>query len=153
MAIWPFKSRPVVVPFRDDFTLRTFDFPCPVSQQQSNIVIPDNMFAIPVSVIVSLTLAGAAHATTMSYLCFYRDGRLIAHSYPALITVLNTYQLCWAPHGANSTVAASPLSWAIPMLFPVHLFPGDTVQFNQLNYLVTDTLLIFRLTAQVWEIY
>jgi len=153
MAFWPFRTRPTVAPFTDPFTAPILSLSPPINADRFIYSVPDNIYLIPLSIRIQVTLQIGIHGTDPSELQFARAAAVFDHSSAAAFTAPNVISVCYAPTGAISIPAGSPWAW-IQMIPPdLHLYPADTITFRFRNWAAGDTIDLAIMHAKVWEVY
>ena len=153
MAIWPFRTRPTVAPFSDPYKAPIISLSPPINADRFIYYVPDNLYLIPLSIRIQVTLLPGIHGTDASELLFARAESIFDHSSASFFTAPNTITVCYAPTGAINAPPTAPFAW-IQMIPPdLHLYPADSITFRFRNWVAGDTINLAIMHAKVWEVY
>jgi hypothetical protein len=153
MSIWPWRSRPVVTPFQDNYSGRILTFDDFPSADTLTVTIPDNLYLIPTSIAFDAVCVAGIRNTTDSALYFSRGGTSFAAVHFSRFTSLHTYQYYFAPYGAalNANVPDFLRSSFLP--YPIFLYPNDLITLYLASFLAGDTYGPLTIHGKFWEVH
>jgi hypothetical protein len=153
MAIWPFKSKPVVLPFSNDYSAPVVQL-FPLTPGQFGIFsVPDNQYIIPLVIRVPIALTAAAHGTSGPHLYFSRAGNIFASAGICLTAASFVGSLTYSATSLISAVTVYPRNITLPLPPSLHLYPRDVITFDLTNYVALDTIGPAYIHCKLSEVY
>ena len=149
---WPWRSRPVITPFRDDYSARVLTYAGPWTSRTFSIYIPDDLYIIPSAIHISIDAANAIRATTASYLYFYR-GSVLYNGCIFDFIVNNLVQDHFIVTGVPYPPAARPREckeFYLPT--GIHCYPRDRLFFDLPSQAAGDIIGPIHIHGKTWEI-
>ena len=153
MNFWPFRSRPVVTPFTDDFSGRVLSYPGAFNAQTVDLIIPDNIYCIPTALHLLCHTGAGIRGFTNNSVYFIRGGVTFASSVgivlPSNRIAHLTYQTFqgWRP----ITLPIDNLISYLP--HPLYLYPNDVVRHYFAEFQAADVFDEFSIHGQFWEVH
>lgn len=149
--LWPFRSRPVAVPFTDDYTGRVEIIAEDVTGTDFDASIPGNLYCIPTTITLRWECTSGIRNTTASHVFFYRGS--IAFGAGQITALSNNFDgvHVLAAIGQNAaSISASAIVHVIP--WPLLLYPDDRLHFTYPSRLASgDYLHYITVHGKFWE--
>ena len=153
MAIWPWRSRPTVQPWNDDYNVTTRALPTGLTPIASDLIIPDNIFAQIIYITANLTNVAGARVNQFVNWQLYRSNALVLHSAYHLNTSTGQLSISYATTYSGLFMALDPMHATQYLPHNFLLLPNDIFSFAVTGGLAGDTLDACLVTLKEWEIY
>ncbi len=153
MSFWPWRSRPVITPFNDDYSGKLIIMGENIPAVPFAWSVPDNLYLIPLSVTCLFTTAGGIRSPEGTSIRFTRAGHVFANSVShALIN--NSAMITSFCAGVQRMVMAGFYDQShAPMPYPLLCYPSDVITINVPTFLGTDAFDYAVIHAKTWEIH
>ena len=153
MSFWPWRSRPVVTPFSDDYSGRLIVYDNLIASLAIHVTIPDNIYIVPTSICYEIVCVAGLRPVDNTCISFYRGSDLIAASNLAGLTSLHTLRYTITANVTPSAPAGSGLCRVYPLPYPLFLYPNDLIVLGLNAFIAGDTLNFLNIHGQTWEVH
>lgn len=153
MNIWPFRSRPVVTPFTDDFSGRIYTDGLIHTTSPINVSIPGNLYIMPTSIVITITAGAGIRGTLPSCFFVYRGQLMFAGSGWGRIISSAVNRFFLADYGDDFAPAGSTDCACYQLPKQIYLYPNDQLQFVIPTLLGTDIVHPITIHGQFWEVH
>lgn len=151
MSIWPWRSRPVVTPFKDNFSAKTILIGEDVVAFPFVYSIPDDLYIIPLGFTARWTCALAIRGPEGTNIVFSRGGNNFAGSVGHPLFSNNPVLQVFAPGLQRMAMAGFYGMTHAPMPYPVYLYPGDVITYTVQSLVAGDIAHEIVLHGMTWE--
>lgn len=153
MSIWPWRTRPVVTPFTDDFTAPVLVIGENIPAFPFNYDFPDNLYWSLSSLVVHVTTAAGIRGTIPSFFHLHRGGFIYSGSTAGILVNNSVIATIWAPVGAALAGLGAERARVYPMPFPVFIYPHDTLEIDFPSRIPADTIDYITIHGKCWEVH
>lgn len=153
MGVWPWRSRPVITPFRDNFSAPVITIAQNVTVFPIRYHLPDNFYFIPSSIVWQVTTAIGARSSAPTFFHLHRGGLVYSGATAGLLTNSSVQISIFAPIGAINLPAGTRNARVYPMPYPVYCYPHDDFEFDIPSFVAGDNLDYLTIHGQVWEVH
>lgn len=153
MSFWPWRSRPVVTPFMDDYSGRVLTFPGTFAAAVFPISIPDNLYIMPSCISIPFNTGAGIRSTTPS------TCRMIRGNIPFAASLFGTVQngqngtIFLADYGDDYAVAGAVTVRCYQLPRPIFLYPADRIEFHFPSAVAADVIGPISIHGKFWEVH
>lgn len=153
MNFWPFRSRPVITPFTDDFDARIIRFPDHFDTAGFSVSVPSNLYIVPSVISLRSTTVVGVRGVLRNYIHFLRGEVLFAgaHIEPTPSGTVMNHFIC--PVGDTVTNNTAPDAKLGSLPYPIYLYPDDRIYFFFRTFLAGDTFDHITIHGRFWEVH
>lgn len=153
MARWPWRTRPVVTPFTDDFSAPVLTLGENIPAFPFNFTFPGAFYWSLTSIVVHITTAAGVRGTTPSFFHLHRGGFVYTGSTAGILLNNSTVVTIWAPVGQTIAGAGAERARIYPMPFPTFIYPCDTLEIDFPSRIPADVIDYITIHGKCWEVH
>jgi len=153
MNIWPWRTRPVVTPFNDDYSGKLIIMGANIPAVPFEWSVPDNLYLVPLSITLHFTTLGGIRSPEGTSIRFSRSGLFFANSvgHPLINNAAMIQSFC---PGVQRMVMAGFFDQShAPIPYPLYCYPSDVITIYVPTFLGTDLFDYAVIHAKTWEIH
>lgn len=153
MSFWPWRSRPVVTPFSDNYSGRLLTFDNLPSAATFSVSIPGNLYIIPTSIAFHAVAVLGIRGTIGSALHFSRGSTLFAAVHFSRFTSGHTYDYFFSSIGFNLSANVPDFVRPAALPYPIFLYPNDVLTITINSFLAGDQFGPLTIHGKFWEVH